>query len=282
MTSAAIIGAGDLGGAIAHALAVRESVARVLLIDSAESVAVGKALDIQQAGAIAGFHTRLAGSADLARIIGCSVCVLADRAGGRSAEWQGDEGLERVVALQAFLDDAPLVFAGTMQAGLLANAARETGIRAGRLIGSSTEALASAVRAIVAMEARCAPAEVMLAVLGAPPDRFVVAWSEASIAGYALDSVLTPVQLTRIEARASRLWPPQPYVLGLAAAQVAEAIVKSARRTFSVLTMLEGEFGVRGRPGTIPALLSTTGIVSRRVPALSTRERVQLDTALGV
>ena len=53
-----IIGAGELGAAVADALARREPVARVVLIDDAASVASGKALDIQQSGAIARFHTR--------------------------------------------------------------------------------------------------------------------------------------------------------------------------------------------------------------------------------
>ena len=44
--------------------------------------------------------------------------------------------------------------------------------------------------------------------------------------------------------------------------------------------MLGGEFGVRGRVGTLPVLVSTTGIVQARVPVLNTRERVQLENAL--
>ena len=62
MSTVAILGAGELGGAIAHALAARGSVSRVLLIDPHGQVAAGKALDIQQAGAITGFHTRLEGT----------------------------------------------------------------------------------------------------------------------------------------------------------------------------------------------------------------------------
>ena len=130
------------------------------------------------------------------------------------------------------------------------------------------------------MEAGCAPVEVMLSVLGTPPDGFVVAWSEASIGGYSLERVLTPVQVTRVEARARRLWPPQSYALGFAAALVAEGVIRSARRTFNVLTVLEGEFGVRGRVGAVPVFLSPAGIVHRRVPTLGNRERVQLETAL--
>jgi hypothetical protein len=62
---------------------------------------------------------------------------------------------------------------------------------------------------------------------------------------------------------------------------VTEAVVTSARRTFSVLTMLGGEFGARGRVGVLPAVLSKQGIVATRVPVLNTRERVRVENALG-
>jgi malate/lactate dehydrogenase len=149
-----------------------------------------------------------------------------------------------------------------------------------RLIGSAPEAHAAAVAALVAVEARCSPTEVQLAVLGAPP-RFVVPWSEASIGGYALERVLTQVQLTRLEARAARLWPAGPQTLGAAAARVAAAVSGTGRRAFSVLTVLDGEFGVRGRIGALPALLAATGIVHTRVPPLNARERVRIETVLG-
>jgi len=281
MLTVSIIGAGELGGAVAHALARGERVARILLIDSAGTVGAGKALDIQQSGAVEGFHTQLAGTDDLTRATACSVCVIADRAGQPSAEWQGDEGLAMLTRLAGYIGRAPIVFAGAAQASLLTTAARELGIRRDRLIGSAPEAFASAVTAIVAMEARCSPTEVKVAVLGAPPASFVIPWSEASIGGYALERVLTQVQLTRLDARVSRLWPPGPYALGQAAAAVVEGIATSSRRAFNVLSVLSGEFGMRGRAGTFPALLAPTGVVHVRTPTLNTRERVQLETALG-
>jgi malate/lactate dehydrogenase len=162
----------------------------------------------------------------------------------------------------------------------MAKASREAGLRRERVVGSASEAFGAAVRAVVAMEARCSPSEVMLTVLGAPP-QFVIVWSEASIGGYALDRVLAPVQVARIEARAARMWPPGAYTLGLAAAVVTEAILTASRRTMSVLTVLGGEFGVRNRVGAVPALLAPQGVAHVRVPLLSTRDRVLVETALG-
>ena len=252
-----------------------------MLIDDAAGVAAGKALDILQAGAIDRSHAHLEGSADLSRVVGAAVCVIADRSGRTSSEWQGDEGLALLNRLAPYLGDSPIVFGGSAQASLLLTAAREVHIRRERLIGSAPEALCGAVKSMVALEAQCSPTEIGLTVLGAPPRGFVVPWSEASIGGHALERVLTQVQLSRIEGRVAHLWPPGPHALGLAAARVAEALLTTSRRTFSVLTVLGGEFGVRGRVGVLPAVLSTQGIVATRVPALNTRERVQVENALG-
>jgi len=98
---------------------------------------------------------------------------------------------------------------------------------------------------------------------------------------HSLERVVSQVQLRRIEARASRLWPPGPYALGAAAACVTEALLQSSRRSYSVLTVLNGEFDVRDRIGAVPALLASHGVAHTRVPSLNARERVQLDTALG-
>jgi len=281
VSTVCIIGAGELGGATAHALARHERVRRVILIDDAAGVAAGKALDILQAGAIDRSRADLEGSADLSRVVGAAVCVIADRSGRTSSEWQGDEGLALLNRLAPYLGDSPIVFGGSAQASLLLTAALEIHIRRERLIGSAPEALCSAVKSMVALEAQCSPTEIGLTVLGAPPRGFVVPWSEASIGGHALERVLTQVQLSRIEGRVAHLWPPGPHALGLAAARVAEALLTTSRRTFSVLTVLGGEFGVRGRVGVLPAVLSTQGIVATRVPALNTRERVQVENALG-
>jgi malate dehydrogenase len=255
-------------------------VRRVRLIDEGGTIAAGKALDLQQAGAVEGFHTRVDGTNDLSRLTGCAVAIVADS--GRTAEeWRGEIGLSMMARLKGFIGDAPIVFAGAVQSDLLLAVEREAGFTRTRLVGSAPEALAGAIRAIVALEANCSPSEVTLAVLGTPPSGFLVPWGEASIGGHALERVLTQVQLRRIDARLERLWPPGPHALGLSAAKVAEALVTSGRRAMSVLTVLGGEFGVRDRAGVLPCLLTPGGIANVRLPDLNTRERVQLETALG-
>lgn len=282
MITIAVVGAGEVGGATAHALAARDSVGRVLLIDPSAKVAAGKALDIQQAGAVAGFHARLEGTDDFTRAIGCAVCVIADRFGSDSSGWAGDDGLAMLGRLVPLLSGAPLVFAGSSQEELLDRASRELQVSRSRLIGSASEAFRSAVRAIVALEAGCSPGDVSVAVLGRPPDGLVVLWSDVSIAGHGIAHRLEPVQITRLETMVDRLWPPGPYALGLAAAQVAEAITTSSRRTWSVVTALAGEFGVKEGVGILPTSLAPRGIAAVFAPELTGRERVSVQTALNV
>ena len=280
MTTVCILGAGELAGAAAYALARGERVGRIVLMDEEGTIAAGKALDIRQAGAIEGFHTHVDGTHDLTRVTGAAVCVISDSA--RAVEWHGDAALAVITRLRGFMAEVPIVFAGAMQAELILAAVREAGLGRRQAIGSAPEALAAAAKAMVALEAGCSPSEVALTVLGAPPAGFVVPWSDASIRGHALERVLTQAQIRRVQTRVASVWPPGPHALGAAAARVVEAIVTGARHATSVLAMLGGEFGARDRVGIVPCQLASSGIAEIRVPALTSRERVQVETALNV
>src|SRR5256885_12390885 len=82
MREVAIIGAGELGGALAHVLASRGAVRTLRLVDDKARVAEGKALDIAQAGPVQGFATEITGSGDVAAAGGGPVIVVADRGRG--------------------------------------------------------------------------------------------------------------------------------------------------------------------------------------------------------
>ena len=57
-----LIGAGQIGGTLAHLLGIKEAVSEVVLFDVAEGVAKGKALDIAQSSSIDGFHVKFSGT----------------------------------------------------------------------------------------------------------------------------------------------------------------------------------------------------------------------------
>lgn len=71
----ALIGAGMIGGTLAH-IAAREELGDVILFDIAEGVPQGKALDIAEASAVFGKDTALKGANDYADIAGADVCIV--------------------------------------------------------------------------------------------------------------------------------------------------------------------------------------------------------------
>ena len=71
----ALIGAGQIGGTLAHLLAIRE-LGDVILFDIAEGLPQGKTLDIAQSGPAAGFDATLKGTNSYADIAGADVCIV--------------------------------------------------------------------------------------------------------------------------------------------------------------------------------------------------------------
>ncbi len=71
----ALIGAGMIGGTLAH-VAAREELGDVILFDIAEGTPQGKALDIAQSTAVYGSAVSLKGANDYADIAGADVCIV--------------------------------------------------------------------------------------------------------------------------------------------------------------------------------------------------------------
>lgn len=71
----ALIGAGNIGGTLAH-LASLKNLGDVIMVDVAEGVPQGKALDMSQSGAVERFGNAITGSNDYAAIAGADVCIV--------------------------------------------------------------------------------------------------------------------------------------------------------------------------------------------------------------
>ncbi|MCB2111466.1 MAG: malate dehydrogenase, partial [Rhodobacteraceae bacterium] len=71
----ALIGAGQIGGTLAHLAAIKE-LGDVILFDIAEGTPQGKALDIAQSGPVEKFDAHLKGANDYAEIAGADVCIV--------------------------------------------------------------------------------------------------------------------------------------------------------------------------------------------------------------
>jgi malate dehydrogenase len=280
MSLVAIIGAGEIGGAVARALASRARVDAIRLIDDNAAVAAGKALDLLQSGPISRSDTRIEGTADLASAAGASAIVLTDPVG--AAEWSGEAALGTLRRLKAggYLDRAVLVCAGAAHHVLMQQAFDELGLPRRRVIGSAPESLAAAARALVAIEAGAASNQVALMVIGRPPHKIVVPWNEASVGGYSVTSVLTAPQLNQVERRLRGLWPTGPTALGTAAALFCESVVTGSRRIFSAFVSLDRDNGTKAPVCAWPVSVGGSGLERATTPVLSGRDQVVVDEVL--
>src|SRR5690606_5133093 len=71
----ALVGAGMIGGTLAH-LAAKKELGDIVLFDIAEGIPQGKALDLAQCGPIEGFDARITGTNDYADIAGADVVIV--------------------------------------------------------------------------------------------------------------------------------------------------------------------------------------------------------------
>jgi malate dehydrogenase len=278
MQQVAIIGAGELGGATAHALARSNLIRTITLIDETRRVAAGKALDIAQAAPVEGFATQLSGATDVSMAAGASIVILADRIAG--GEWQGEDGLVLLKRLMQTAPGAVILCAGPSQRALIERGAGELKIARTRLFGSAPEALAAAARALVALAVNGSPRDVSLSVLGVPPAHTVIPWADATVAGFALTRQIDEPSRRRLSARVSALWPPGPYALAAAVTTVVEAMAGRSRRVASCFVAADTGSGTRRSAGAMPVRLGPAGIVEVMAPSLSVVEQVALDNAM--
>jgi malate dehydrogenase len=277
MSFIAIVGAGAIGSALAQRLASRGRVREVRLIDEQGAIAEGKALDIQQSGAVDGFTTTLTTASAIAAAAGAAAVVIADASAG-DAEHGGEAGLALVKRLAALEPRAPLIFAGNFQRAVIARAASELHVARQRLIGSAPTALESAVRALAALAADGSPADIQLRVVGVPPDNAVIAWEEATACGQPISALLPPHRLAAISARLPRLWPLGPFALASAAARVAEAAAHGSRRRYSCFVCV-GEGEMPAAVLAMPIEIARSGVARVVRPSLSRQEQTLLDNA---
>jgi malate dehydrogenase len=278
--SIVILGAGELGGALARHVAAARIAARIVIVDEAARVAEGKALDIMQAAPIDGYSSALSGSGDESAVVAADAIVVADRHGAAASEWQDDAGVALVRRIARLNERAMILCAGARQLEVVDRAVHESGVPARRVLGSAPEGLRSAVVAMAALEAGCSPADVCLTVVGRPANQIIVPWEDASIAGRRATDVLTPPAITRLEARLSRLWPPGPMTLAAAATTFLAAAERRSHRALCAIVADTRAEGAR-RTGMLPVMVDAGGVANVLTPTLSTRDRVRLETALA-
>ena len=76
MSKISLIGAGQIGGTLAHLIGIKELVNEVVLFDVASGIAKGKALDIAQSSSVDGFNVKFSGTDNYKDIKGSDVIII--------------------------------------------------------------------------------------------------------------------------------------------------------------------------------------------------------------
>jgi malate dehydrogenase len=277
MSAVAIVGAGAIGAAVAQHLALHGRAGTAIrLIDLKRNIAVGKALDIQQATPIEGIDVSITGDSDTFAAAGADVIIVADDA--THGEWTGDEARQMLAPL-ARAGRSTFVFAGPQQSALMEACHRELDLPASRLLGTAAAAMIGAASAFAALELNASRPDIT--VVGRPPD-FVVLWSSASVAGSLLTDRLPAHRLASIGQSLTRFWPPGPFAIASATVPVIESLVRNGRQPVHAVTVLEGELGVRGTAALLPVAVGHGRVLHRMVPSLSPQEHTALMNSLGL
>ena len=276
----AIAGCGALGGALAHKLAGRDRVAEIRLIDPAGRIAQGKALDILQSSPVEQFSTRITSADAWTAAAGADVVVVADD-GASSQELSGESGLAILRQIAGGAGSAPILFAGAAQRELMARTSVELKVPRRRLLGSAPLALESAMRAMAGVLLDGSGVDVMLRIVGVPPNAAVVAWEEAAAFGLPLSSQLAAHQIAMLNSKIRGLWPPGPYALASAASRVAEGLLGRSRRRFSCFVPLE-RGPVRDSVVAMPVELGPEGVRRVLEPSLTRQEQTLLENAFEI
>jgi malate dehydrogenase len=282
-----IVGAGQVGATAAFTLAVR-NITDVTLIDVAEGLPQGKALDMMHARSVLRFTPRVTGTNDYADTADSDIVVIT--AGlPRKPGMTRDELLAvnskivgEVVDRAVAASPEAILICVTNPLDVMTDLAwKRSGLPAERVMGMGG-VLDSARFAYFIAEATGAPiAEIDALVMGAHGDAMVPLPRLSTVAGRPLTELLAADEVAEVVRRTvfggaevvSLLKTGSAfYAPGVSVAAMVEAIVSDAPTVLPACVRLDGEYGISGIHMTVPALLGAAGVLAVPEVALEPAE----------
>ncbi len=272
-----IVGAGNVGATLAQALA-RTDLVDLSLIETAQAagMAAGKALDIQQAGAVLGYSTRLAGGDDWALATEAQVIVVTAGVARKPGMSRDDllainakivAGAAREAARRA--PEAVAILVSNPLDAMCEVFQRASGFPLERVIGMAGVLDSARMRTFVAGELGISPQSVQACVLGGHGDTMVPLPRCSTAAGAPLTDLLSPERLEAVIERTRnggaeivKLLESGSafYAPAASAAEMVESIILDQKKVLPCAVRLRGEYGVEGLFIGVPAVLGARGV----------------------
>lgn len=291
----ALIGAGAIGGTMAHLCALK-GLADVVLYDVIDGLPQGKALDLLQSGPIENFDIQITGSTKYEDIAGADVCIVTagivrkpgmsrDDLLGTNAKIlrQVSEGI-KTYAPNSFV----IVITNPLDA-MVTLVKRVTGFPKNRVVGQSGILDSSRYRTFIAQELKVSVASVSAVVLGGHGDDMVPVRSSCLLSGVPIEKFISGKRLDEIEARVrnaggeivSLLKTGSAfYAPASAAIRMAQSYLMDRKEILPCAAYLEGEYGVNGYYFGVPVMIGAGGIEKVIEMELSPSERKAFEQSL--
>ena len=275
----ALIGAGMIGGTLAHIAAMRE-LGDIVLFDIMEGIPEGKALDIAQAGPIDDFDAKLKGSSDYADIEGADVCIVTAgiaRKPGMSRDDLLGINLKVMKAVgEGIRKHAPgaFVICITNPLDAMVWALREfSGLPHNMVVGMAGVLDSARFRHFLADEFNVSVEDVTAFVLGGHGDTMVPVVEYSTVAGIPIPDLVKMgwTSQEKIDAIVKRTRGGGGEIVALlktgsayyapatSAIAMAESFLKDKKRVLPCAAYLNGEYGVKGLYVGVPVIIGSGG-----------------------
>ena len=269
-----VVGAGNVGATCAQVLAVRDY-ADVVLVDIKEGLPQGKALDINQMGAVLGYEPNVVGANDYGPTAGSDVVVITaglPRSPGMSRDdlVQTNEKIvkevtERVVEQSP---DAILIVVSNPLDAMCHVAKNVSGLPKKRVFGQAGILDTARLKTFIAWETDASVQDVAAVVLGGHGDQMVSVISATTVGGVPIRKLVAEEKIAAMVERTAKgggevvqlLGTSAWYAPGAAAAQMVDSIMLDAKRVLPCTAYLEGEYGIDGLYMGVPVKLGRTGV----------------------
>jgi malate dehydrogenase len=290
-----VVGAGNVGATCAQVLAARDY-ADVVLVDIKEGLPQGKALDINQMGAVLGYEPDVVGSNDYEETAESDVVVITagvPRTGDMSRDDLvsiNEKIVVQVVEAAAVQSPEAILIVVSNPLDAMCHVTKSvSGWPKERVFGMAGILDTARFSTFIAWETGASVKDVTAMVLGGHGDQMVPVVSATTVGGVPLrklageDAIQAMVERTAmgggelVKLLGTSAW----YAPGAAAAQMVDAIMLDEKRVLPCTAYLEGEYGIDGLYMGVPVKLGSGGIEAIYQLDLSKEEQAMLDESAG-
>jgi malate dehydrogenase len=297
----ALIGAGQIGGTLAHLIGLKE-LGDVVLFDVVEGVPQGKALDIAESSPISGFDARYAGTNSYESIDGAHVCIVTAGVPRKPGMSRDDllginlKVMEQVGAgIRKYAPNAFVICITNPLDAMVWALQKTSGLNKHMVIGMAGVLDSARFRYFLADEFKVSVEDVSAFVLGGHGDDMVPLVRYSTVAGIPLPDLVemgwtTKAKLDAIVERTRKgggeivnllKTGSAFYAPAASAIAMAESYLKDKKRVLPCAAYLNGEYGVRDMYIGVPVVIGAKGVERIVQIELSKAERAMLDKSIA-